>query len=69
MSASIRDVALNLIQRNPNVANNPAAQNYISVIRSGDNNTGSTIANNLCETYGVSKEEAVAKAKEFFGIQ
>lgn len=62
------DFALNLLSRNPNIANNPNAQNYISVIRSGDAAKGAEIANNICASYGISKEEALQQARGFFHI-
>ena len=63
-----RSVALNLISRNPNLANNPQAQSFINVIQSGDSKKGEEIARNLCNTYGVTPEQAVQQAKNFFGF-
>lgn len=60
--------ALNLISQNPNIANNPRAQEYIKIIQNGDSKKGEEIANNLCQTYGMSKEDAIANAKKFFGV-
>lgn len=63
-----RSVALSLISRNPSVANNPQAQNLISVIQNGDSKKGEEIARNLCNTYGVTPEQAFTQAKNFFGF-
>lgn len=63
-----RSIALNLISRNPFVANNPQAQNLISVIQNGDSKKGEEIARNLCNTYGVTPEQAFTQAKNFFGF-
>lgn len=60
--------ALSMISRNPNIANNPRAQEYIEVIRSGDSVRGQQIANNICNSYGVSPQDATNQAKKFFGI-
>lgn len=65
---SMTDFALNMLANNPKIANNPQAQNYISVIRSGDSAKGAEIAKNICSSYGVTPEEGVAKAKNFFNI-
>lgn len=65
---NLMQFAMNLIQKNPTVANNPDAQNLLNVIQSGDSAKGQQIAENLCETYGVSKEDALAQAKKFFNI-
>ena len=51
------------------ISNNPQAKSMIEVIQSGDAERGRQIAENLCNTYGVSKEDAVKQAKSFFKIQ
>lgn len=66
--ASIRDIALQMIQNNPGVANNPRAQEMISIIQNGDAQRGQELAQNLCATYGDSPDQAVAKAKRFFNF-
>lgn len=60
--------ALNLIQQNPALQNNPNAKEMIEVIRSGDTAKGEQIASNLCKTYGVDKNQAVQQARSFFNI-
>ena len=65
---NVRDMALNILSRNPNIANNPNAQEFINVIRSGDSARGEQIAKNLCATYGVSKDDAIKNAKSFFNL-
>lgn len=61
-------MAMNLISQNPNIANNPQAQNLIQVIQNGNAEEGQKIAQNLCQTYGVSPEDAIKQAKQFFHI-
>lgn len=58
-----------VLRRNPNIQNNPQAQEYLNVISSGDSQKGQQIAENLCKTYGVTKEQAIAQAKEFFKMK
>lgn len=65
---NIMDFAINMINQNPSIANNPQAKDLMEVIRSGDSTRGQQIAENLCNTYGVPKEEAISKAKGFFNI-
>lgn len=60
--------ALNMIEKNPNVGNNPMARQMIEVLKSNDAKKGEEIANNLLNTYGVSREDAISQAKKFFGI-
>lgn len=66
--SNIMQMAMNLISRNPNIANNPQAQNLIQVIQNGNAEEGQKIAQNLCQTYGVSPEDAIKQAKHFFNI-
>ena len=55
-----------LFRQNPQMQTNPLARNMISVIQNGDNAKGEEIARNLCESYGVTPEEAYARAMQFF---
>lgn len=64
----IRQFALNLIQRNPKIADNPQAQGYLEVIQNNDSQKGRQIAENICKSYGMTKEEALNRAKQFFGL-
>lgn len=43
-------------------------QNYINTIKSGDSSKGEELATNLCNSMGMSKEQAIAQARQFFGI-
>lgn len=65
---TMMDFALNLIQQNPALQNNPNAKEMIEVIRSGDTAKGEQIASNLCKTYGVDKNQAVQQARSFFNV-
>lgn len=68
MANSMKDFALMMISRNPRVANNPQFKQMIDVIQNGNDEQGQQIAENICKTYGVSKEDALTDAKRFFGI-
>lgn len=59
---------INMIRANPAIADNPQMQAYIDVLESGDSKRGQELANNLLETYGMTKEDALAQAKAFFHI-
>ena len=63
-----RQMAMNLISQNPNIAKNPNAQEFIKVIQNGDSARGQQIADNLCQTYGISRDEALKNAKLFFHL-
>ena len=53
----------------PSLANNPNARAMIQAVQSGDAEAGERIARNLCQSYGVTPEQAVQQAKGFFRIQ
>lgn len=63
-----RQMAMNLISQNPNIANNPNAQEFIKVIQNGDSERGQQIADNLCQSYGMTRDEALKSAKSFFHL-
>lgn len=65
---NIQQFAMNLIQNSPQFKNNPRAQNLIDIIRSNDQQRGIEAAENLCKTYGTSKEDALSMARSFFKI-
>lgn len=65
---NFRQMAMNLIGQNPNIANNPRAKQMLDVIQNGNDQEGQRIAENLCNTMGVSKEDAIKQAKQFFHI-
>lgn len=57
---------MSAINQNPNIANNPMARNMIQVLQSGDAQKGQQMAENLCKSYGVSTEQAMNMATNFF---
>lgn len=60
--------AMNMLQNNPQVMNNPQAQGLMQVIQSGDAAKGQQMAENLCKTYGVTPNQALEEARKFFHI-
>ena len=57
--------ARNMIQRNQgNIPNTPWAQAAVNAIMNGDVKAGASIADNLCNTYGVSREDALKQASQ-----
>ena len=65
---NITDLALNMISRNPRISQNPNFREYIDVIRRGDSVRGQQIADNLCRSYGSSRDETIANARRYFHI-
>lgn len=64
----IRSFAMQLINSNPNIRNNPGAQEMIRAIESGNSARGQELANNLLASMNVDRETAVQQARQFFGI-
>ena len=60
ISQCIQQMAMKILKENPNIANNPNAQSMINVIQSGDEKKGQEIAENICKSMGVSKEDATS---------
>lgn len=50
----------------PSIANNPNSRAMLEVLQSGDRKRGEQIANNLLNTYGMTRDEAMRRAREFF---
>lgn len=63
-----RSFALNILACNPNIANNPQAISMLNVIRSGDSIKGQEIAKNICNSMGVTEQDALNQAKQFFSL-
>lgn len=64
----IKGFAMQMLANNPNIANNPQAQQWLEVIQSGDSQRGQQLADNICKTYGISREDAIMRAKQFFNL-
>lgn len=63
-----RQMAMNILSQNPNIANNPNAQEFIKVIQNGDSARGQQIADNLCQSFGMTRDEALKNVKSFFHL-
>ena len=69
ISQCIQQMAMKILKENPNIANNPNARSMINVIQSGDEKKGQEIAENICKSMGVSKEDAIRQAEQFFHVK
>ena len=69
ISQCIQQMAMKILKENPNIANNPNAQSMINVIQSGDEKKGQEIAENICKSMGVNKEDAIRQAEQFFHVK
>lgn len=55
-------------QMRQDAKDNPMAQGMLDVIESGDSSKGEQMADNICKSMGVSRDEAIAQARRYFGI-
>ena len=56
--------AMQMIQNNPQVMNNPMAKQYLEIIQNGDSAKGQEVANNILKTYGMTKDQAMEAVSE-----
>lgn len=56
--------AMQMIQNNPNISNNPQAQEMIRAIQSGDEQAGSQLADNILKSYGMTREQGLNVAMQ-----
>jgi len=54
-----------MLQRNPQIQNNPQIAEMMRVIQSGDTVRGSQLADNICKTYGLTRDQAFNQAQNW----
>lgn len=64
----IYEFAKTLLAQNPDKANTPLGKKLLQILESGDYAEGKKVANNLCESYGMSRQDFTQKAEKFFGF-
>lgn len=65
----IRGYAIQAIQSNPQIRNNPQFSKMIQAIEQDDSALGEQLANRILQNYGVTKEEAIQRAIQTFGLK
>lgn len=65
---NIMDFAKNMIRSNLKTSNAPWAQAGIDAIMNGDSAKGEEIADNLCKSFGMSREQMLAEARKRMNI-
>ena len=66
---NVQQLATSLIAKNPRIANNPQAQEYLRLIQSGDNSRMKEVVTNVAQTYGMTQEQMAEDALRFFGLR
>lgn len=56
--------AAQILQNNQKMQESPIGQQFAQILRTGDEQAGIALANNLLQSYGLSREEAVKQATE-----
>jgi len=64
----LAQMAMNKISSDPNLQRNPQARAFMDIMQRGDVAQGQQMARNLCQSFGVSEQEALQQAKSFFRI-
>lgn len=64
----LKQVALMALQTRPDIANTPQGQQFMQILQSGDDAKGQQMAKNICQSYGMSEEDAISKVRQFFNI-
>lgn len=65
MGPSMNQIIDALCRMNPQVANNPQAQEWLNIVRSGDAKRGAEIAGNICRNQGVSEQSGYQTAAQW----
>lgn len=64
----LREIAMQALRRNPQIAGSPQGQRFMQILQSGDVAAGQQMAQNLCQTYGVSEQDAIKQVAQHFNI-
>lgn len=68
---NLQQFAMNMIANNPRIqqrANgNPMLMQGLKAIQNGDENAGRQLAENICNSMGVTPQQATQQAMNFFG--
>lgn len=62
MNNQIAQFAMAALNANPNFRNKPMAQEFMRILQSGNEAEGIEMANNIMQSYGLSKDQAVQQA-------
>ena len=65
---ALAQMAMNRISSDPNFQRNPQAKAFMDIMQRGDVAQGEQMARNLCQSFGMSEQEALQQAKSFFKI-
>ena len=64
----LRQIAMQALQRNQQIANSPQGRQFMQILQSGDIAAGQQMAQNICQAYGVSEQDAIKTVANHFNI-
>lgn len=62
-------LALTLLQRNPDKAQTPMGQQLLRILQSGDSQAGAQMAQNICSSRGLTPQQALQQAINGMGLK
>ena len=68
MNKFVENVLQLFMNQNQNAPLTQTQQSYIDILKSGNASAGEQLAMNLCNTMGISKDQAIAEARQYFGL-
>lgn len=57
-------LAAQILQMNPTIQENPIGQQFAQILQSGNQKAGEELANNIINSYGLSKDQAIQQASQ-----
>lgn len=64
----LEQLAMEALQRNPNIAKSPQGQQFMQILQSKDTEKGIQMAKNICQSYRTTPQDAYQKAMKFFNL-
>lgn len=61
--------AMQMMQKNPAIANDPEKQRMLDVLQNGSPQEQEQLARELCQARGITPEQAMQQAQGFFNFQ
>lgn len=60
---NIFDVVIQFMNKNPQITNTPMGKTFMEALQNRDSSKGEELANNLLESQGMTREQAMNEAK------
>lgn len=67
MNQQMMQLAMMKVQNTPELANSPMGQSFLQIMQSGNQQAGIEMANNIINTLGISRDQAIQQAMNGLG--